>query len=401
MRYLGEDEPIDVMGIGSPGEIREGPDGQLYQWVEMVDGLGNPIGGFWSSLKKIAKKALPVVAPYIPGGAALTTGLKVMSALRGRRRPRRRRPARRYARRRRMYRWPGFAGDNGMGALYEAPDGMVYQVQGLGQDEFDLDGLGEDEPIDVMGIGSPGEVREGPDGQLYQWVETVDGLGNPIGGFWSSLKKIAKRALPVVAPYIPGGAALTTGLKVMGALRGRGRSRRRRPVRRYAGRRRPYRRYRRPYGRAGVAGGDGLGALYEAPDGTMYQVQGLGEKEELYGLAEDEELYGFGEDEDLDELGEDEELYGLAEDEELYGFGEDEDLDELGEDEELYGLSEDEELYGLAQEEELYGLSEDEDLYGYVKQDGPNLGAFIKDKPPATPMFKRPDQAPEIWRPLW
>jgi hypothetical protein len=31
----------DMMGIGNyVGEVRRGPDGQVYQWVEGVDGLG-------------------------------------------------------------------------------------------------------------------------------------------------------------------------------------------------------------------------------------------------------------------------------------------------------------------------------------------------------------------------
>ena len=44
MRYLGEHELTQVMGIGRYGEVREGPDGRLYQWVQGVDGLGKPIG---------------------------------------------------------------------------------------------------------------------------------------------------------------------------------------------------------------------------------------------------------------------------------------------------------------------------------------------------------------------
>lgn len=45
-----------VMGIGSyVGEIREGPDGNLYQWVERVDGLGNPIGFSWKKAYKAVK----------------------------------------------------------------------------------------------------------------------------------------------------------------------------------------------------------------------------------------------------------------------------------------------------------------------------------------------------------
>ncbi|MGH9767641.1 MAG: hypothetical protein ACREAB_09435 [Blastocatellia bacterium] len=56
-----------VMGIGSyVGEVRRGPDGQAYQWVEGVDGLGNTIG-FWKGLKKLASKAVPLVTKFIPG----------------------------------------------------------------------------------------------------------------------------------------------------------------------------------------------------------------------------------------------------------------------------------------------------------------------------------------------
>jgi hypothetical protein len=55
------------MGIGSyVGEVRRGPDGQPYQWVEGVDGLGNAIG-FWKSLKSLASKAIPMVTKFIPG----------------------------------------------------------------------------------------------------------------------------------------------------------------------------------------------------------------------------------------------------------------------------------------------------------------------------------------------
>jgi hypothetical protein len=58
-----------VMGIGNyVGEIREGPDGHLYEWVEGVDGLGNPIG-FWKkafkAVKGVAKGALKVVGSVL------------------------------------------------------------------------------------------------------------------------------------------------------------------------------------------------------------------------------------------------------------------------------------------------------------------------------------------------
>jgi hypothetical protein len=63
-------EMTQVMGIGSyVGEVRRGPDGQPYQWVEGVDGLGNAIG-FWKKITSAAKglvsKAMPLVK-FIPG----------------------------------------------------------------------------------------------------------------------------------------------------------------------------------------------------------------------------------------------------------------------------------------------------------------------------------------------
>src|SRR5215510_7549023 len=59
-----------VMGIGNyVGEVRRGPDGQPYQWVEGVDGLGNTIG-FWKKItgavKDLVSKAMPLVK-FIPG----------------------------------------------------------------------------------------------------------------------------------------------------------------------------------------------------------------------------------------------------------------------------------------------------------------------------------------------
>jgi len=170
--------------------------------------------------------------------------------------------------------------------------------------------LGEDDVTQMMGIGSVGQVRQGPDGNLYQWVQGVDGLGNPIG-FWRALRRIgrrlrrvARRALPIVqqvAPLIPGGGVVTAALRTATPL----------------------------LRQAGVAGHSGLGALYQAPDGTVYQVQGLGQDEELSGLSEEEELQGIAEEEELQGLAEEEELQGLAEEEELQGFGEEEDLQGL------------------------------------------------------------------------
>lgn len=279
MQYLSEDQVTQMMGIGYLGEVRQGPDGNLYQYVQGVDGLGNPIGGFWSRLKRLARrvvrKALPVAqqfAPFIPGGAAALTAATP------------------------FLKQAGVAGQDGIGALYQAPDGTLYQqVQGLTEDE-EIRGLGDDEVTQMMGIGYLGEVRQGPDGNLYQYVQGVDGLGNPLG-FWRRLKRLARRvvrkALPVAqqfAPFIPGGAAALTAAT-------------------------PFLK------QAGVAGYDGLDEDEE--------LRGLDEDEELRGLAEEEALRGLDEDEDLRGLNAGDELQGLAEDDELRGVGEDQDMQGL------------------------------------------------------------------------
>jgi hypothetical protein len=219
--------------------------------------------------------------------------------------------------------------------------------------------LGEDEVTQMMGIGTVGEVRRGPDGNLYQWVQGVDGLGNPIG-FWRALRRIgrrlrrvARRALPIVqqvAPLIPGGGVVTAALRTATPL----------------------------LRRAGVAGHSGLGALYQAPDGTVYQVQGLGQEEELQGLAE-------------------EELQGIAEDDELQGLAEEEELQGLAEEEELQGLAEAEDLQGFGEEEDLQGLDQ-----GYIREGSVSgLEAYVPNQPASTRWFTPPNQPPEMWKPLW
>jgi hypothetical protein len=272
----------------------------------------------------VVRKALPIAqqfAPFIPGGAAALTAVTP------------------------FLKQAGVAGHEGIGGLYQAPDGTLYQqVQGLAEDE-ELRGLGEDEATQMMGIGYLGEVRQGPDGNLYQYVQGVDGLGNPLG-FWRRLKRFARgvvrKALPIAqqfAPFIPGGAAALTAAT-------------------------PFLK------QAGVAG-----------------YQGLNEDDELRGLAEDEELRGLDEDEELRGIDEDEELRGLSEDEELRG---------LDADEELRGFAEDKELRGVAEEQEMQGID------GYVRQDGMSgLDAYVPQQPPQTHWHVAPAQAPEIWKPLW
>src|SRR5215471_14303753 len=58
----GAADMTEIMGIGSyVGELRRGPDGNLYEWVEGVDGLGNPIG-FWRKAFSFVKSAAQAVA---------------------------------------------------------------------------------------------------------------------------------------------------------------------------------------------------------------------------------------------------------------------------------------------------------------------------------------------------
>ena len=379
MRYLGEDEATQVMGIGYPGEVAQGADGNLYQWVQGVDGLGNPVGAWqrWMGrrgqpfpyrarrfLRRVRHFAPVPMAPVVVSAppVACPTPQPMPAA-------------------------PTTAPASMPGAAPAAPAATATAGWGLGEDDV----------TQVMGLGQPGEVRTGPDGNLYQWVQGVDGLGNPVGWGWAlrKIRKAAKRVAPFVqrfAPLIPGGAALTALRAAAPLLR--------RAVP-FARRLAPY--IPGPYGaavatalrtatpilqRAGVAGYNGLGALYQAPDGSLYQVQGLAEDEELRGLTEDEELRGFADDDDL---------RGLAEDEELRGLAEDEDLRGLAEDEELRGFSEDEELRGMAEGEELQGLDQ-----GYVRDAGTSgLEAYMPEQPPQTRWFASPAQAPEMWKPLW
>ena len=75
MRYLGDDEATQMKGIG----LYQGTDGNLYEWVEGVDAWGDSIG-FWQGVSQPEDSAL-----------------------------------------------------SGLGALYQAPDGTLYQMHGLAE----------------------------------------------------------------------------------------------------------------------------------------------------------------------------------------------------------------------------------------------------------------------------
>jgi len=253
--------------------------------------------------------------------------------------------------------------------------------------------LSESEAMQMSGVGEVGDVVQGLDGHLYEWVEGIDGLGNPVG-LWKRLKRLARaaqpllqRALPIakrIAPFIPGGAAALTVAA---------------PILR----------------QAGVEGYGGIGALYEASDGSVYQMQGLSEQDELHGFLADEELHGLEDDDELRGLEEEQELQGLSEDEELRGLEAEEELRGLEADEDLHGVADTDEYRGVADDGDMQGIDAEDDLQGidaddplsgleqgYVRQDGVHgIDAFVPQQAPATRWFKAPAEPPDMWKPLW
>jgi hypothetical protein len=288
--WLGDDNTMQ--GFGGP----EGTDGQLYQWVEGVDGLGNAVG-CWRRVQ-----GQPAQAPYTRSAAPFL-----------------------------------------------------------------------------------GEIAEGPDGNMYQWVQGVDGLGSAFG-FWKRLKKLAKKAMPLArmaASFVPGGTAALTVAS-------------------------PFLR------KVGVAGADGLGALYAAPDGSMYQVQGVDAgddldglgAEELQGLEAGDELNGFDADDELNGFAAGDELNGFAAGDDLNGFEADAELngfaadDGFGAEEMLQGMSADE-VNGFAAGDEMNGIGSEDAMNGYVRDRGVSgVDAFVPDRPRETPAFSPSPNAP-MWAPLW
>jgi hypothetical protein len=266
MRYLGDDEATQLRGI----DLYQGTDGHLYEWVEGVDEWGE---------QELAEAEGPVL--------------------------------------------------NGLGALYQAPDGSLYQMHGLAEEE-------------AAGGGQTSPRAQGP--------RRPPGSRPPRkkkkGGFF---KKLLLPLAKVAAGFVPGaGGLIRAGIDVA----------------------------EKALTKPGVAGYDGFGALYAAPDGSLFQVQGLAE----------EELRGFAE----------EELKGFAADEELRGFAADEELRGLDADEELRGFAADDDLRGFAEDQAMQGID------GYVRQDRMSgLDAYVPQAPPQTRWHVTPVQVAEIWKPLW
>lgn len=247
-------------------------------------------------------------------------------------------------------------GYDGIGALYEAPDGSLYELEGL-----DHIPARRSRP----GMAPPPGARGRPRAR-FRRVGSRRRRRRRRRPFLKKLLPIAK----AVAPFIPGvGPVAATALRVAEpALR-----------------------------KAGVAGYYGLGELYEAPDGTVYQAAEVVEPEELEGLWADEPLTE-GDEEALEGLYEDEyELDGLGAEEEeddeleLEGwFGEDEVAAEADDDDELAGwLGED--------DEELDDLGQ-----CYLKEPGvEGLDAFVPAQPPTTRFCSTPAGSAEMFKALW
>jgi hypothetical protein len=366
MRYL-NDDAMHMSGPSNSGQVFEGIDGYLYEWVEGLNDTGEAIG-FWRGISDE------------PSGVS------------------------------------------GLGALYAAPDGSLYELHGFAEEEAaapespaaaeggDEAGQGDKPATSPMGAGKPGEIRTGPDGKKYRWVIGHDAQGKrtgswrrvrPVGRLMRRLaqrpgqraamrspsrgrpgtarpggrKPLLKRLLPFAkfaTALIPGvGPAVATGLTVAGKLLKK---------------------------KQGVQGYHGLGMLYEASDGSVYQVRGLAD-EELNGFAADE-LNGFGADE-LDGFGADE-LDGFGADE-LEGFHDAEVLQGVDAGDELDGLSQHEQLQSFADEQPPLGAEELQGLeQAYIREDSVNgLEAYVPERPPATRWFVSPDDTPDIWKPLW
>jgi hypothetical protein len=70
-----------VMGSYS-GEIRQGPDGRLYRWIERFDGLGNPTG-LWTPLEKgkeVWRRLVEKIRALLAGGILNNANITLATA---------------------------------------------------------------------------------------------------------------------------------------------------------------------------------------------------------------------------------------------------------------------------------------------------------------------------------
>ena len=342
MRHLIGDDANEMSGFGDVAAVHEGPDGNLYEWVEGLSAWGEPVG-FWQGLSEVA------VVPEPPA----------------------------------------------LGALYQASDGSLYQMHGLGEEEQEAKAEeppaddGDDEaaaPAKVkMGPGKPGEIRVGPDGKRYRWVMGV-GPGGKRTGFWRRLRPRprGRPPAPQVRRAAPGGPPRPGP----------------RPAASGGRKRKPFLKRLLPFAKAAaslipipgagaivrggltladkaftkkqVAGIAGLGALYQAADGSLYQVQGIDE-DDLNGFADRDAIDGISASTDLDGFGRDD-IEGIDAGSDVEGWG-----------------------------DPIAPHIEGDDAFdGYVREPRPStLQAYVPDKPPQTRAFDPTREPPDNWKPIW
>jgi hypothetical protein len=332
MRYLGEDAGA------VHGELYEDLDGSLYEWVEgyeKVDGVNE-----W--------------------GEAVGCATCVGDA------------------------------SPDLGALYATPDGAVYQMHGLGAEDAEEAPAAEesaaaeaqpsagDAPASAMGRGRAGQIRVGPGGHRFRWVHGKNAQGKPIG-FWRRIRPMARPdGRPMQHRGAPNRRPGADGRR--GAGKGGGFLRKLMPIAKLATRLIPVpgagavaraglniaSKLMKP---KGVSGHDGLGALYAAPDGTVYQMHGV-EDDGFNGFAADERVEGFAEIADGAELAE---VDGFAAEQEL----------------------------ALASVEPPASFSEPPVIQSIGEQDLNGIDAYVRQEPPRTRWFKEPTEPPALWKPHW
>ncbi|WP_255298363.1 hypothetical protein [Brevibacillus dissolubilis] len=192
-----------IMGLGTPGELRSGPDGRVYGWVEGLDAVGRRKGA-WTPYSRLRRRVYRLCAYTFP---------------------------RHYGRGKRPLIRPA-APSTQIRPLYtrNVRPAVTSMPRVLRPDAVALRGLGAPAEVQgLLGVGYPGAIVQGPGGHLYGWISGYDGLGNGLG-FWSKLKRLAKRGLKFVAknvapkllpiatkllPFIPGvGPAAATAINV-------------------------------------------------------------------------------------------------------------------------------------------------------------------------------------------
>jgi len=393
-----------IMGLGTPGELRNGPDGRVYGWVEGLDSYGRRRGG-WTPYNRLRRRVYrlcaytfpkhfgrhPVIRPAGPTTQIRPIYSKIVRSTTSL--PRIQRP-------------------------------RAVSLRGLGA-PAEIQGL--------LGVGYPGVTIQGPDGQLYGWISGYDGLGTPLG-FWGKLKrlakKLAKKVLPMASnllPFVPGvGPAAATALKV---ARG-----------------------------AGLLGIAQTGTpIYRGIDGSLYGVQGIGnnivhgleadpihglEADPIHGLEADpihgleaDPIHGLEADPihglEADPIHglEADPIHGLEADpihgleaDPIHGLEADPihglEADPIHglEADSIHGLEADpihgleaDPIHGLEADsihgleiDLIHGLESDpiHDLNGYISNKNGLLG-YEQARPSTTPMFRTPTNTPDFWKPHW